>query len=197
MNSTDRALFRDLRKRVAKENRDSIMAAADARQRGIERRYDGDAQLMYNTLDHVARAAGVHLKRVLRPPQGAPPEINGWFHIESPWSQPEIGIITTRPVGVQTGALLHEEGHLFTPDVWRWNRGDGEVIAESAAWIVGKQLGFDMDAYSASYVANWSQDRFGGLRPERIAELEVPILTAAARLGAAVDQQQPSLQLAA
>ena len=56
--------------------------------------------------------------------------------------------------------MLHELSHALDPECSvmafaRSDRGERELVAESAAYIVAKRLGLDTDDCSTFYVASW------------------------------------------
>jgi hypothetical protein len=68
------------------------------------------------------------------------------------WVRPE------EPPAQQLKTLLHEVAHYYSEGVFRIPRRDAEIIAESAAYVVGAHYGFDTGVRSFPYVALWAQD---------------------------------------
>lgn len=71
------------------------------------------------------------------------------------------------PRAAQVYTLLHELAHHFTPDGWKtsaYGREGLEIVAETAAYIVGTRLGFEATERSADYVQCWA---FNGLTNPR------------------------------
>lgn len=78
------------------------------------------------------------------------------------WYDPatgEITLVNGYSPQSQVRTLLHELGHHCDPTIHEQQDSDravGEIVAESAAYIVGTNLGVDMDQASALYLANWA-----------------------------------------
>ena len=82
-------------------------------------------------------------------------------------SERKIVIREGMPAGQTAKTLIHELAHHYAAHKDNGdNRGDGEVIAESAAFVVASHYGLDTSGYSAPYVAGWAKGdvkRFRGL----------------------------------
>jgi antirestriction protein ArdC len=79
------------------------------------------------------------------------------------WWEPErrtITLVESYDTASRTRTMLHELAHTLDPDCGRANddRAARELVAESAAYIVGSELGLDMSEASAFYVASWGAD---------------------------------------
>lgn len=107
-----------------------------------------DSWDLYDRFAKVAADEGVTISKQSDSPSGA----HGWYEPK----RKHITIIDTYPVAAQTRTLLHELAHHFTPELTDKTRPQAELIAESAAFIVGSQLGVDTTGYSAFYTAGWA-----------------------------------------
>lgn len=95
------------------------------------------------------------------------------------------------PRVAQLYTLLHELAHHFTPDSWKTyalGRAANEVIAETAAYIVGARLGFEGLPRSADYVKNWSYQEIDHRELKQHSLLVAERLWEAFQM--AVDEQQ-------
>lgn len=84
---------------------------------------------------------------------GLDPGIKGTYTGKTIWVRPD------EARSQQLKTLLHELAHYFTESVFRIPRADAEVLAESAAFVVGAHFGFDTGVRSFPYIALWSRDK--------------------------------------
>lgn len=132
-----------------------------------------DSWDLYNRFSKVADEEGLSIKRV----DSASGSARGWYIA----SDKTISIVDAYPQASQTRTLLHELAHHFTPDLSKLSRPEAELIAESAAYVVGTQLGIDTTGYSALYTASWANGKAGEL--EKVAQ---QVVTTAHRLNEAL-----------
>lgn len=109
--------------------------------------FDDDGEL-YARLQGVAENNGLAVLKVEKSQDGE----RGWYS----QADKAITIVDEFPMASQTRTMLHELGHHYTPDLSKLSRPERELIAESAAFVVGSQLGIDTSEYSAFYTANWA-----------------------------------------
>ena len=105
----------------------------------------------------VAEGLGFSVTLTTTSPSGA----RGWFDPR----ERRITIVDTYPMGSRARTMLHELAHAL--DSLEGGRAECELVAESAAFIVGKRLGLDTDDCSTFYTASWS---CGPRKLEAIAE---------------------------
>jgi len=99
-----------------------------------------------------ARAAGLRVVRVEADPAGA----RGWYE---PATR-TITLVTSHPAASQVRTLLHELAHACDPVVGAPQavRAERELVAESAAYLVGTDFGLNLDDASTHYVTSWGAD---------------------------------------
>lgn len=160
--------------------------------------HGGDPMEMYRVLADVANSEGLPINIQSESPDGARgaylfPKRGAPSH-----ARPFITIWTQGQTEAQLAdTLMHELCHHFTPGLLDLGVDDGrnrdaEIIAESAAYIVGRHLGFDTRKWSAVYVLDWSQ---GNL--QRVQGHRARILETAARMLTAVERHYKPLEAAA
>jgi hypothetical protein len=100
-----------------------------------------------------AHEAGFRVELVPGDGSGA----RGWFS----WRTNTISIVETKPMPGQIRTLLHELAHACDPAVREpdADRSVLELVAESAAYLVGRDLGLDMGDASTFYVMSWGADQ--------------------------------------
>ncbi len=81
------------------------------------------------------------------------PSIKGHYMNVEIWVRPE------EPRAQQLKTLAHEVAHYYSEGVFHIPRRDAETIAESAAYVLGANYGFDTGVRSFPYVAIWAQDK--------------------------------------
>jgi len=81
------------------------------------------------------------------------PSTKGHYMHGEIWVRPE------EPKAQQLKTLTHEVAHYYSEGVFHIPRRDAETIAESAAYVVGANYGFDTGVRSFPYVALWAQDK--------------------------------------
>jgi antirestriction protein ArdC len=103
------------------------------------------------------------------------------------WYEPtarRITIVDNYPLASQCRTLLHELAHSLDPGCHRdgptTSRAERELVAESAAYLVGKRLGLAVDECSTYYVASW------GGQPKELERVAVKVLEVANELESAV-----------
>ena len=84
----------------------------------------------------------------------------GWFDLRG---RATITLVTGYPTASRARTLLHELAHSCDPELtFESANGLGrtipEVVAESAAYIIGTGLGIEMSDASTFYVASWLRD---------------------------------------
>ena len=106
-----------------------------------------------NVLLAAAHAAGLVVETVQPDGSGA----RGWYA----WASRTISLVDGFPATSQTRTLLHELAHACDPDVSGPDaiRAARELIAESAAYLVGTELGVDLGDASTPYATSWGADR--------------------------------------
>jgi antirestriction protein ArdC len=111
-----------------------------------------DLQLRDQLIDTV-RQSGIIVRLVPDDGSGA----RGWFA----WQTNTISIIESYPLASQVRTLLHELAHSCDPGVRKpdRDRAERELIAESSAYLVGRDMGLDMDDASTYYVMTWGADQ--------------------------------------
>lgn len=95
----------------------------------------------------------------LRPRQGGDhSEAHGWYE---PTTKRIVVITGETSRAMQVKTLCHELGHALLHPIESRNhsRDEGEVEAESVAFLVCNMLGIDSASYSVGYVANWGKDK--------------------------------------
>lgn len=100
-----------------------------------------------------AEAAGLTVALVPSDGTGA----RGWYT----WQNRTISLVEGHGAGSQVRTLLHELAHACDPAVPKPEavRGERELVAESAAFLVGTSLGLELDEASTHYVTSWGGDR--------------------------------------
>jgi antirestriction protein ArdC len=100
-----------------------------------------------------ASAAGLKVVTVAADPAGT----RGWYE---PATR-TISLVTSHPAASQVRTLLHELAHACDPVVGTPQavRAERELVAESAAYLVGTDFGIDLDEASTVYVTSWGADR--------------------------------------
>jgi len=130
---------------------------------GGEVAFEGDAHMLLDQLTGVASDKGYTVERR---GAGSPSGAKGAMNPETG----EIWLDATLPIAEQVAVLVHELCHAFDPelslDAYRVHRGDFEIVAEAAAFMVLDALGFDAVAPSAAYVAGWA-----GGEPSKVVDL--------------------------
>jgi antirestriction protein ArdC len=129
----------------------------------------------YCRLANIARQEGIQVVETDEPHSSA----RGWW---DPGSR-RITIVSRYSQASRTRTLLHELAHAFDPacdGFFGHARDERELVAESAAYLVGCSLGIELDAASAFYVSSWGGDT------KRLQELAVQSLAVANRLEAAI-----------
>lgn len=106
---------------------------------------------LFNRAMSLAGSEGLSVSFESRP--GLDPGLKGIYSGKSIWVRPE----ESRSQQLKT--LLHEMAHYYAESVYRIPRADAEVLAESAAFVVGAHFGFDSGIRSFPYIALWSRDR--------------------------------------
>jgi hypothetical protein len=107
-----------------------------------------------------------------------PAEVRGWWDAV----RRRITVVTSYPLPGQTRTLLHELAHVFDESSSLGERAERELVAESAAYLVGTRLGVDMGEASTVYVASW------GGNTQRIEALAQRTLDVAAALEDAISE---------
>lgn len=92
---------------------------------------------------------------------GHSPEARGWYDI----AERRIAVrldyydsdhsIVTLPPAQRVKTLIHELGHHFDPALNLLQRSECEVVAESVAWLVTRDMGLDSTLGAAHYLAGW------------------------------------------
>ena len=96
------------------------------------------------------------------------------------WYDPRTAAIVVRsgqPAGDTCHTLIHELAHHYAHKADK-SYADGEVVAESAAFVVASHYGLDTSGYSAPYVAGWAKGdvkRFRGLL-DRIMKVSADLI---------------------
>jgi antirestriction protein ArdC len=107
-------------------------------------------------------------------------DARGWYDT----SQRSITIVDAYPLASQTRSMLHELAHSLDPGCHQQSAGttraERELVAESAAHLVGKRLGLAMDDCSTFYVASW------GGQPKELERIAGRVLEVAGRLEGAI-----------
>jgi hypothetical protein len=107
---------------------------------------------LFQKLLEMTKKQGVEVSFESRP--DLPPEIKGQYLAPNRiWVRPE------EPRAQQLKTLLHEIAHYYSEGVFHIPRRDAETIAESAAFVVGANHGFDTGVRSFPYVALWAQEK--------------------------------------
>jgi antirestriction protein ArdC len=118
-----------------------------------------------------ARRADIRVETVSEAPAG----VLGW------WSGVDqtITLVDNQDLASKTCTLLHELAHAFDAACLdpREDRAERELVAESAAYLVGTEMGIEMREQSAHYVMTW------GATGERLLELADEVLSVTNRLG--------------
>ncbi len=125
----------------------------------------GDGLGLTPALETLARAEGL---TVDRDPANAQNGANGWYSRDRSliWVRPNVDDAQAAKT------LAHELAHDFAEHtVNRHCREEGEIIAESAAYIVLNHFGLDAAGYTFGYLASWSSDNPKLFR-EKLAEIQ-------------------------
>lgn len=126
---------------------------------------------LLSRLEIVARLEGIDLVMVGESASGA----RGWW---DPTVR-RITLVEGYSTASRTRTLLHELAHAFDPGCEGFNgrdRDERELVAESAAYLVGAGVGLDLGAASTFYAASWGADT------KRLQELAMQVLAVANRL---------------
>jgi len=107
-----------------------------------------------------------------------PADVRGWWDAV----RRRITLVTSYLLESQTRTLLHELAHVLDESFTVGQRAERELVAESAAYLVGTRLGIDMGEASTVYVASW------GGNTERIEALAQRTLDVAAVLEDAINE---------
>lgn len=129
---------------------------------------------LFDRLRDVAAHQGIDVSTIDVSPNGA----RGWYEP----TKRQITIVGSYPIASQVRTLLHELGHAFDPECASATgaRDEREMVAESAAFLVGTALGVDLSDASVFYVATWGGDA------ARLEQLAARVLDVAGRLEAAM-----------
>lgn len=102
-----------------------------------------------------------------------------------------IRLSSKQTVGDMTSTMLHELAHSMDPVVAGEDPDpmERELVAESAAYIIGTELGVRMDEASTYYVMTY------GATKERLLDLALQVMTVAERLGNFAAQLQLELSV--
>lgn len=112
----------------------------------------GDGLGMPEQLMNLAKAEGL---TVDRDPTNAQNGANGWYSRERSliWVRPDVDDAQAAKT------LAHELAHHFAEHKVNGHcREEGEIIAESAAYIVLNHFGIDAGGYTFGYLASWDTD---------------------------------------
>ena len=135
----------------------------------------GDGLGLTPALETLARAEGL---TVDRDPANTQNGANGWYSRDRSliWVRPDVD-------DAQAGkTLAHELAHHFAEHTINGHcREEGEIIAESAAYIVLNHYGIDAGEYTFGYLASWSSDNPKLFR-EKLAEIQKASATIIDRL---------------
>ena len=135
----------------------------------------GDGLGLTPALETLARAEGL---TVDRDPANAQNGANGWYSRERAliWVRPDVDDAQAAKT------LAHELAHHFADHKVNGHcREEGEIIAESAAYIVLNHFGIDAAGYTFGYLASWSSDNPKLFR-EKLAEIQKASATIIDRL---------------
>lgn len=117
---------------------------------------------------------------------GPPAEFHGANGNYNPADQ-TIHIREDLDVNQQAKTLLHEWAHHETPGLADRPTDEGEVVAESCAYVVASHFGLDTAAYSLGYLAGWSR-----ANPKEIQRVAGDVQKIADRLINAMEQTAPA-----
>jgi len=141
---------------------------------------DGDdARAIYDRLEAAAAALGVPVVQVVE--VEGEPGARGQYVL----ADGRVEIVAGHPAAMRAKTLAHELAHALEHRAGALDdRVDGEMIAESVAFVVMGQYGVDTSTYSAPYVAAWGEDpkRFRVVL-ERVAKVSSAILAVADHAG--------------
>ena len=135
----------------------------------------GDGKGLTPALETLARAEGL---TVDRDPGLAQNGANGFYSRERQliWVRPDVDDAQAAKT------LAHELAHHFAEHRINGHcREEGEIIAESAAYIVLSHFGIDAAGYTFGYLASWSHDDPKLFR-EKLAEIQTASATIIDRL---------------
>lgn len=122
---------------------------------------------IFEQLTVVAGKADITVRVVPPGPDG----LYGW------WEPVErlIAIVDNQDIAAKTATLLHELAHAHDPECLspQASRAERELVAESAAYLVGTELGIQMSEASAHYVMTY------GATAERLLDLASEVLAVA------------------
>ncbi len=107
---------------------------------------------VYSMLDRYATSEGLTIDR---DPEHSHGDANGYYMRSTAtiWIKPEASML------MATKTLAHEVAHhVAKHNEHSETRSEGEVVAESAAYIVLGSLGIDTGDYSYGYLASWADD---------------------------------------
>ncbi len=110
----------------------------------------GDGLGLPQRLEAIATAEGL---TVNRDPDNARNGANGYYTGSMIWVRPDVDDAQAAKT------LAHELGHHFAQhNVNGHCREEGEIIAESVAYIVLRHFGLDAGGYTFGYLASWDTD---------------------------------------
>lgn len=127
-------------------------------------------EALFEQLILVATKADITTRVVDRAPDG----VYGWWdHFDR-----IISIAKDQDIASKTATMLHELAHAFDPECESpaSETAERELVAESAAFLVGTELGIDMREASSHYVMTY------GATVERLLDLADEVLTVASKL---------------
>jgi antirestriction protein ArdC len=142
---------------------------------------------LFDQLCHVADAQGLSVEATSQSVNGA----RGWYEPE----KRSLTIVDGYPLASQTRTMLHELAHSLDPGCHErraeTSRAERELVAESAAYLVGKRLGLAMDDCSTFYLASWGGqpkelERIAGRVVEVAEDLERAVSKCVSTLAEAV-----------
>ena len=125
----------------------------------------GNGKGLTPALETLARTEGL---TVDRDPANSQNGANGWYSHERSliWVRPDVDDAQAAKT------LAHELAHHFAEHKINGHcREEGEIIAESAAYIVLNHFGIDAAGYTFGYLASWSSDNPKLFR-EKLAEIQ-------------------------
>ena len=110
----------------------------------------GDDAGLWAGLAEIATSEGLEIDTT-------PDHAHGTAHGYYAPKDARIWVDMSRPAAHLAATLAHELAHYFTNDD-KQCREEGEVIAESVAYIVLGHFGIDAGGYSFGYLASWDTD---------------------------------------
>ena len=138
----------------------------------------GDGLGLPQRLEAIAEAEGL---TVSRDPDNARNGANGYYTGSMIWVRPDVDDAQAAKT------LAHELGHHFAAHQVNGHcREEGEIIAESVAYIVMGHFGIDAGGYTFGYLAAWTPDN-----PKLFREKLGEIQRAAATIIDKLEEYQP------